>query len=348
MAENDSLLAYLSHRLTSRTEDIAVQALEYILNKSAPCMRALEGVIREGGVSMSQIARVQPWASGENMTIPDLVGVDDSNVERVLVEAKFWAGLTEHQPNGYLNRLPKGGPSVLLFIAPAQRTDTLWASLRYRIEENGGELGPVENATQHRRSASLVDTEGYLMLISWSHLLTSMSNAASANGDSAIEADIRQLRGLAEREDAGAFMPLHPDELSPNAARRIHGFWYIAEAAIRRGESQGVIDTVRGFSNWYGGRGYNLRLCGLSGWFGVDCDLWRTTADTPFWLYLRSISIDKLPNSLRSALQVSYSRDALKIPVRPKTGVEQDQVVEDIVTQLKRIADTIKEATGET
>jgi hypothetical protein len=36
----------------------------------------------------------------------------------LLVEAKFWAGLTGHQPVSYWQRLPVEQPAMLLFLVP--------------------------------------------------------------------------------------------------------------------------------------------------------------------------------------------------------------------------------------
>ena len=40
MADNDTLLAYLVPKVTSRVEDAATDALAFILNKSEACQKA--------------------------------------------------------------------------------------------------------------------------------------------------------------------------------------------------------------------------------------------------------------------------------------------------------------------
>ena len=62
------------------------------------------------------------------------------------MEAKFWAGLTENQPNAYLARLPLDErPAVLLFVAPEARLETLWPELR-RLIEPPFDWQPVETS----------------------------------------------------------------------------------------------------------------------------------------------------------------------------------------------------------
>ena len=74
-------------------------------------------------------------AATHAMRIPDLVGNDDTDVTRLMLEAKFWAGLTDRQPVDYLRRLPEGG--MLLFVAPGSRLPSLWPELLRRCHDAG-------------------------------------------------------------------------------------------------------------------------------------------------------------------------------------------------------------------
>jgi hypothetical protein len=60
---------------------------------------------------------------------PDVVGTDPAGADQLVIEAKFWAGLTEKQPGGYVERLGVGKPGVVLVVAPAARLLTLWPEL---------------------------------------------------------------------------------------------------------------------------------------------------------------------------------------------------------------------------
>ncbi|MDE0393255.1 MAG: hypothetical protein OYK82_00605 [Gammaproteobacteria bacterium] len=70
-------------------------------------------------------------ANGEDGARRDLVGFDERGAERWLIEARFWAGLTENQTLSYLRRSASdGGDScALLFVAPAVRRAPLWHEL---------------------------------------------------------------------------------------------------------------------------------------------------------------------------------------------------------------------------
>ena len=130
MAEIDTLLAHLSPSFTSQTENIAVEALGYILNKYAGSREGLDDVVRSGVRNVKPVVKVRTQASALDGTRPDLVGVDEDGAERVLIEAKFWAELTPRQPHAYLDRLPDDGPAVLLFLAPEEKIVSLWPELR--------------------------------------------------------------------------------------------------------------------------------------------------------------------------------------------------------------------------
>ena len=135
-SEHDTLLAHLASKLFDRHEDIAVEALGYIF-KSNQARRVLEEMLRARGADVGSIEEVQTQVIGTEGERPDLAGLDRDNQERVLIEAKFWAGLTDNQPVAYLERLPANTPSALLFVAPASKLEPLWDELCQRA---GGRL----------------------------------------------------------------------------------------------------------------------------------------------------------------------------------------------------------------
>ena len=340
MPDDDTLLAYLVPKLNRQVENAATDALGYILNKSTRCMEAMNNLLQASGLDVAPVVRVDTQVTYEDGSRPDMVGYDDGNMKRLLVEAKFWAPLLEGQASGYAQQFDHPGPAVLMFICPEVRTPTIWNEIRRQMERESS-LEPVDSPTDVRR-AKVLGTQRHLMLISWIRLLDSMSALA---GDAGVESDIRQLRGLALRQATSAFLPLHADELGPESVRRMGGFWRVAEAAINEGSDQGLIKIER-WGQWFGGRGYSLRLDGLSGWFGVDSDHWGRNGDTPLWLYIYDVAPAALPQTLRDKLRpaVNASRNEIYVPVYPKTNAEEAEVVDDILSQLRMIADAINAA----
>lgn len=163
MPESDTLLAYLVSSFPGNTENIATEALRHVFNHSDASVEALNDIVQSGVGAISPITRVKSQVIHADGTIPDLVGLDESCEERVLVEVKFWAQLTSNQPNGYLERLPKDGPAVLIFLAPEERVQSLWPQLRNRVERQFGRWTELDS---ERKCIRVSDTQRHLMIVS--------------------------------------------------------------------------------------------------------------------------------------------------------------------------------------
>ena len=343
MSYQGSLLAYLTRRFTGRTEDIAVEALGFILANSKAARTGLFSILRSGGTDPEQIVRVGTQVSGKEGERPDLVGWDDSGSERLLVEAKFWAGLTKNQPNAYLKRLRPGG--ILLFVAPEARMDTLWPELE-RLVKKGG-LQWVADA-DGARSAD-VDGRG-LILTTWKTLLEEARHRASASGDSAAVTSIRQLNGLCEMEDQEAFLPLRPDELGPELPRRLINLSRVIDRVVDRAKAKGLVSTkgltaaatrdgyrrwirlgVLRDGSWVNDRFAVARLC-------LHYRAWSEHRETPIWLYLSELKGSVPLAEIRKHLGPEMLIATNLVPIHLPTGVEFEHVVESIVGRLRDIA----------
>jgi len=227
-----TLLAQLAPMFGPQTENLAVEALGHILSGSEAARSALSELLQAGGAGIGQVAQVRTQDAGDDGARPDLVGTDEDGEERVLIEAKFWAGLTSNQPRGYLERLASAPqPSALLFVAPAQRLDSLWPEL-CRLGESASDVA-LDSDAEGLQSARIGDGP-YLMLTSWRTLLGRMAGKVSAAADLHTEIDIRQLQGLAEQQDKEAFLPLRQEELGPQLPRRVIDLTGIVVDAVSR------------------------------------------------------------------------------------------------------------------
>ena len=93
-------------RWSNRTEDIAVDALGFILSRSRAARTALRNIIETAVQDIGELTGAKTQVTGDDGARPDLVVFGRGGKERVIVEAKFWAELTENQPGTYLARLP--------------------------------------------------------------------------------------------------------------------------------------------------------------------------------------------------------------------------------------------------
>ena len=345
MAESDTLLAHIIPQLPVSTEDIATKSLAYILNTSTAALGAFNALVQPDGVEMEPIRRVATQVVAPDKTRPDFVGYDEFGGNRLIGESKFWHTLMEHQVTGYLEQLADDGPATLLFVAPHARIDTLWRFVERQAGETGKEL---ESLYSHdfTRWAKVAGTQAYLMLVSWPGLLDNLEIRTTAAGDLGTSRAIQELRGLASIQDSKAFLPLHPDELNPGIARRLENFYALCVAASDRALAVGAIDSTGRFDSAtnYSGRG--IGVSGIAAWIGTHHRLWASgdCDDTPMWLWLSTAGPDLLNKvSARLGLPVFDKY----FPIRLKTGVEESEVIADIVSQLKAITEAIKAANSE-
>lgn len=353
-ADSRTLLAHIALEFGTHPENIAVEALGYILSSSEPAVRALEEVLRTGGVDVGQLSEVRTQASGEDGARPDLAGYDVDRAERVLIEAKFWAGLTDNQPTAYLERLPTDKSSALLFVAPAARLETLWAELIRRVAESGAFTLESSSEEENLRSA-VVGGGCRLMLTSWKALLDRMASHASVAGDSRTETDIRQLLGLTQRMDEDAFLPILSGELGPELPRRINNLRrLLIPNVVRRGREAGWVNTsgmaASGNENGYGQNmrlGHDVHTCV---WLGYNFYDWARFRETPMWLKLGDqdwrqdgLKSDEVRRRLQPLQQedppgIIDRSNRLLVPIYLPVGVEETAVVDSVVAQLERVA----------
>ena len=353
-SEHDTLLGHLAWKLSDRHEDIAVEALGYIF-KSSQARRVLEEMLRDRGADVGEIAQVKTQPTGTEGERPDLAGVDRDDRERVLIEAKFWAGLTDNQPVAYLERLPANTPSALLFVAPASRIEPLWDELCQRA-------GVDDPRSASETAVRSVTTAGarHLMLTSWTYLLERLEGADDEYTTSAVQ----QLRGLTKMKTEDAFSPfhpLHPDELDPKVPRLLLNLQRFVDAATDRAVAAGCA-SASGLRVTPKATGYGryLYLADAGVWFGVDFECWAwgdSYPDTPLWLCFSEWShgMRRPISETHGALEPLERKDPpecfdedgdLYVPIELPVRVEYDAVLEAVVTRLQEVSDLIS-ATGD-
>ena len=297
MTEELTLLAYLVPRLTNRVEDTATDALAFILNKSPVCRDALGLLLREGEGTyhLDALASFDTQVTYKDGSRPDMVGYDPGGGKRLLVESKFWATLLEGQASSYFGQLEETGPGVLLFIAPATRLEILWGEITRQMKggRDGFKLETVETTEQiHRVRVIGPDKQDKrLMLVSWPLLLDRL--AAAVPPDSLLAADIRQLRGLAQREDDEAFQPIKTSEFSPQVPRRLQWLNRLIDDVIdSHGRPQGWMSVRNlrataqrdGYGRYFRFRTDSGEVIHGALFLCVNYRLWATSGDTPLWL----------------------------------------------------------------
>ena len=349
MDNESSLLAYLVPRLTSRGEDTATDALAFILNKSEACRRDLESLMTDQGFSVGPLTRFQTQVTYEDGSRPDMVGYDREDTVRLVVESKFWAALLARQASVYFDKLDDTRSGILLFIAPATRVEALWAEIRRQMEADPEQVRLESVATGERMcSAGVAHSENGLILVSWDLLLDRLVAAVPA--DSQAASDIRQLGGFARAQDSDVLQPIQREDLSPSLARNILGINELVDRVVNRG----VENDWMSVDHWHPtrfrtGSGRTFQFVEDSGarksdyfYLGTAFDTGAAKGSTPLWLTTWAKTPATL--QLREAshrLEVFEDPGALHIPIHLKVGVEYHHVLDDVVEQLRRIAEIV-------
>ena len=344
---NNTLLAHLISRFTAQPENIATESLCYILTRSMTAQKAFLRQLEKSGFAVNEDLTYRTQSAGTDGSIPDLVGVDSAGRPIVIIESKFWAGLTDNQPEQYIKRLPDGTKSILLFIAPTARFTTLWPELLRRACLNESN---TEKLTAEFFKINITENN-ILAVISWRCVLDAMIMELQTVGEHDVAADGMQLRGLCNQMDTEAFLPLHTEELSSSIGRRILHFCDLindaAESAVKNG-----LATYEGRVS--GGQGYYARpfRLGKNGcYLYFDASSWAKQRETPIWLEVKDSDwkySEALGNNLRSSSkgiknppEILLINNQIKVPIYLPTHRERDKVIECILDQIKNVYDLL-------
>jgi hypothetical protein len=296
-----TLFGHLATRFATHPENLATEALGYILRESSHAREALRDLLAQASVDVLGELTYRNQATGDDNAQPDIVGLDLQGQQRLVIEAKFWAGLTPHQPVTYVNRLPLDG-GTLLVIAPGARDALLWGELVRRCQDAGLQGSQIElGKNQYRRYA--LDDGRNLLLLSWRMLLEFILGRVESVGDRKAQGDVIQLLGLCERMDSEAFLPLTSEELTSQVYRRVLQFGDIVDDVVRLLVGRGVADTQKLTSvATKGTYGRYLRFNGIGAYLACDISRWMTMACTPLWITFGQSFLGGCPQAVRDAL----------------------------------------------
>ena len=100
MNTSDTLFGHLALRFSSHPENLATEALLYLLNNSRDANGLFPGYLSGFGQDFLPVTRFSSQVSSDDNTIPDLVATDVAGNKIFIVENKFWAELTPNQSVG--------------------------------------------------------------------------------------------------------------------------------------------------------------------------------------------------------------------------------------------------------
>ena len=337
-----SLFGELADRFVTQRENLASDALAYLIEHYPAARMAVSELVREAAPAAVGALAFERESRGEDGGRPDLAVRAGDGSECALIEVKFCAGLTEQQPAGYLRWLAAIPGAALIFVAPERRVVTLWSELSIAMRDHEIEVVPTESA--YRANVSAGQSIG---VVSWPLVLRRIG--AAVVGDTAVESDLHQLVGLTERAEGEAFYPLTSSDLSPEVPMRQQQYYALLFDLIKLLTDRGFVDVEQriitpGLANgmWFG---QNILIADIGFWIGVWYEPWRQLRTTPFWLQLRDDDPADRAHVLaalgirRTAapprLLSLYGDDV--IPLEVATGVGREPLLESLVAQVAEV-----------
>ena len=335
MSDSDTLLAHLVPALTPQVEVAATKSLAFILNKSAPCRKVLDGLVSDADFPVEPIARLTAEETLSRSSRLDLVGYDRNAVRRLLIEAKFWAGLGKGQASGYFKLLQADGPGVLLFIVPKPRVSSIWREIGEEMKDAHWRMSPIAKSGDVR-AATVHGSDKRLMLLSWMELLDRMLTAAESE---VVRSDILQLSGLTHRIVTGVRPELTSDALASDFEERDKFFRDFIGDAVAAGVQERLLridnlktgDPRRYYRRYFRFSEKSAPFVGL----GVEYtkDLYERT---PFWLYSRTEDWKNL--NLPPETVKSPSGKRCKTPISLRPDATYAEGVAEVLEQLRELS----------
>lgn len=347
-----SLLGQFYTRIRGKHEDFASEGLVYILQQSDRAKRALNNIIEHDSGLVFDNINYSTQNVGKNKERPDISGKDKNGKEVIIMEAKFWAELTNNQPIEYLNRM--GDNSVLIFICPDLRTRPIFNELRIRIEKDeiyGNQFRQDTNS----RSFSF-DGNKKLIIKTWKEILDTIKHNLMQGNELSLLSDIDQIIGLCEIIDSTSFQPYQDEDFAPSIARKINSYYNLADKVVDELKKNNLVDTagLNAQGQRYGyTRYFKAELIALA--LEVRFDYWEKDVNTPFWLCLREIQTtdgkwtqtERFKNEIRNVVAKNSftlyeDKGILFVPIIPLLEKTEDVVIKDIADKIETIINDLK------
>ena len=343
-----TLLGHLYSKIEGSPEDLATESLQYIIESSDKAKKIfLKHLYREAGLeAINDNLYFKTQLAGKNLERPDLIGINDKREEVVIIESKFWAGLTSNQPVEYLKRLERSsyeGNKLMVFICPNQRTNSLWNELirKCNIDESYRDLSCTKN--------NYIDiTKNINMIIvSWNKILKVIKHELITNNLEKLKSDITQLEGLCSKMDEEAFLPLKGEELGIEIPKRIYGYYNLITKVIDKLERLSMVskEGLKSSSSF----GRYTRYLYINNW-GVSLELnlkyWIEKSETPFWIGIKDNNWDysaEIKDDLVGLRDININQIFIGeygytyIPLFLPLGVDEATVIDSVVNDIKRI-----------
>lgn len=330
-------------RFFNSPENIASEGIAYILGRSENARKAINKMIfNSTGISLPDLI-YSTQNVGDKLERPDISGRVDATHERLIIEAKFEAALTEHQPNEYLNRLKS--ESILMFVCPSWRTHSLQIEIIRKLKT-------INDRIISESPHIVLESGKHLIIETWGDITNSIKIALEQENRKELISDIDQIIGLCNKIDTEAFIPLTANDFAISIPRRIISYTNLIDKIIGELIKNKVIDSD-GYKTTGQTWGYS-RYAKNEKWFialELNYKYWANYEETPLWLAINNKN-EKLDEELflrANKIGKNYKRMGEKndrspyFPLYPKLGQVEAEVINQLteeITDMLRIMDS--------
>ena len=282
-----SFLSYVARQHGLTFEDVATDALAHVLQNSQTARSALRKFLNSPTFEpLPERFWVETRVDTQDCGIPDLLLRDEDGVPCVIIEAKFTAGLTDHQPVSYLSylrrSLPKRRAAMLVFLVPESKKAHYEKKLRERCS----------NEDVRWETNEITYPYVSICLKTWRECLAVL-RAPEQHED--FDIFLRDLERMCSVAEPDKFEEMTGEEIAViakpncNLAARVRNFMDLANEIARRA----FTDSLKSWSKY--DNAWGATWCGVYGkianadaWIGVDTAAWSEYGISPIWLELQS------------------------------------------------------------
>jgi hypothetical protein len=345
-----SLLGQFFTRIKGSQEDIASEGLVYILQHSKTARVALNKIVKADiNLDLGDL-NFSTQNCGDKLERPDITGYDSDGNKVLIIEAKFWASLTDNQPLAYFNLLHEN--SVLIFICPTLRVRPLYDELLKRIN-----LAQLKITQSHITNAITFEFNKHLVVKTWDEILGTIRHHLVQDNEQTMISDIDQIIGLCNTIDNNSFLPIQSDDLSPKYAKRINAYADLVDKVVHELIKRGVVNIngLKATGQKYSYiRYFKTDKLGIS--LSLKFDLWAEHADTPFWVSFKEVisaqswsmtnefgkNCKTVASELGYTIHETNSRE-IYFALFPPIDKMEDLVINDLTEQIIKLIVNLEE-----
>jgi len=308
----NSLLAHIASNFISEYENVANSSIAYLLNEYQQAREVLKHILGVNSVPKYYVTELSSDINGR----PDVTGLDENGKKTIIIEGKFWANLTDNQPNNYLKEITDNGK--ILFLAPEKRVN----SLRFEIQKRIG------------------GTNEKVFVCSWTKFLNLIEKENNKNYNYYLASDLFQINELCNRMDVEGMPPLSTSDLDPMNGRITSNFSDLIDECnpiIRKWEHSDFRNLKTTPTKY--GHGFYFRGFNFGCYLHFDSQKWyKRDNHTPIWLSIKNKDWKK-SNKINHYLIEYDSSNSFDCDygIILHEGMDKIQAINHIVNNVKKV-----------